>query len=87
MTTESWRSISGFEDLYEVALPDKVRSLDRIVPQNSRWGHTVNKTHRGRELTPYVCENGRQRVILHADGHRYCRYIDDLVREAFGGTQ
>jgi hypothetical protein len=79
-----WRDPPGFEGLYQVARPERVRSLDRHVPQGSRWGHPVMKLHHGRELTPYVCENGRLRVILHVGGDRHCRYVDDLVREAFG---
>lgn len=84
MEMTDWRDVVHFEDLYQVALPDRVRSLDRYIPQGSRWGHPVIKLHRGRELTPYVCQNGRQRVVLHANGRRHCRYIDDMVRQAFG---
>ena len=63
MEMTDWRDVVHFEDLYQVALPDRVRSLDRYIPQGSRWGHPVIKLHRGRELTPYVCQNGRQRVV------------------------
>lgn len=81
-----WRDVPDLdEDLYQVARDERVRSLDRIVWQQSRWGHPVANRHHGRELTPYICSNGRKRVVLHADGHRYCRYVDELVREAFGG--
>jgi hypothetical protein len=45
------------------------------------------KLHHGRELTPYRCPNGRLRVVLHDAGHRrHARYVDDLVREAFGAA-
>ena len=80
-----WRDHPDYEGLYQVARPERARSVDRYVVQGSRWGHPVRKLHRGRELKPYVCDNGRRRVILHADGQRHCRYVDDLVREAFGG--
>jgi hypothetical protein len=64
-----------------------VRSLDRTILQGSRWGHPVMKLHHGRELTPYRCPNGRLRVVLHDAGHRrHARYVDDLVREAFGAA-
>ena len=79
-----WRDPAGFEGRYQVARPERVRSVDRYVPQGSRWKHPVMKLHRGRELKPYICKNGRKRVILHVDGDRHCRYVDDLVREAFG---
>jgi hypothetical protein len=84
-SAQGWCDVPGFESLYQVALPDRVRSLDRTVLQGSRWGHTVDKMHKGRVLTPFVCENGRQRVVLHDAAHRrHARYVDDLVREVFG---
>jgi hypothetical protein len=84
MTTERWCDVPGFESLYEVARDGRVRSLDRNVPQASRWGHTVRKWHEGCVLTPYTCKNGRKRVILHDAAHRrHLRFIDELVREAF----
>lgn len=86
-TAHGWCDVLGFESLYQVAArPERVRSVDRYVAQGSRWGHPIMKLHRGRELKPYVCDNGRLRVILHADGDRHCRYVDDLVREAFGAA-
>jgi hypothetical protein len=70
-TAEIWRYVADFDEgLYQVAPPDRVRSLDRIVWQMSRWGHPVANRHHGRELTPYVCENGRKRVVLHDAAHR-----------------
>ena len=82
---EIWRPVPGFEGLYLLALDGRVRSLDREVPQRSRWGHTVTTTHRGRLLTPFVCQNGRKRVVLHDEAHRrHMRYVDRLVDDVFG---
>jgi len=51
----------------------------------SRWGHTVTTAHHVRLLAPYVCHNGRQRVVLHDEAHRrHMRYVDRLVDEVFG---
>jgi NUMOD4 motif len=84
LSLETWCDVPGFELLYEVARDGRVRSLDRLVPQASRWGHTVRNRHEGRVLTPYICKNGRKRVVLHDAAHqRHLRYVDDLVREAF----
>jgi hypothetical protein len=84
-TDACWTDVVGFEGLYAVARPDRVKALDRYVPQGSRWGHPVVKFHAGRELTPYTTENGRQRVVLHDAAHRrHAKYVDDLVRQAFG---
>ena len=80
-----WRDIPGFETLYQVARPDWVRSLDRAVPERSRWGHTVTTSHRGHVLKPYRCKNGRKRVVLHDHAHRrHLRYVDQLIAETFG---
>jgi hypothetical protein len=79
-----WRNIPGFEGLYQCRLDGLVRSLDRYVVQGSRHGHPVANRHHGRILTPYVTRSGRRQVILHADGRRFCRNVDDLVRQAFG---
>jgi NUMOD4 motif len=82
--TEIWRDVPNFEGLYAVARDGRVRSLDRTVPQRSRWGHEVAKEHRGCVLRPYVCQNGRHRVVLHdADHRRHMRYVDRLVDDVF----
>ena len=84
-TPERWLPIPCFEGLYDVALPGRVRSLDRTVSQMSRWGRPIAYRHHGRELTPYVCDNGRLRVVLHDASHqRHLRYVDDLVKAVFG---
>jgi len=84
-TAEIWRPVPGFDGLYLLALDGRVRSLDRAVPQMSRWGHTVTTAHHVRLLAPYVCHNGRQRVVLHDEAHRrHMRYVDRLVDEVFG---
>jgi hypothetical protein len=80
----AWCDIKGFEGLYQISRCAEVRSLDRYIVQGSRHGHPVANIHHGRVLKPYITKSGRRQVILHAGGRRYCRNIDDLVREAFG---
>ena len=88
--TGEWRDIPGFEDLYQLArdgVDSAVRSLNRRVPQQSRWGHTVRNVHRGRTLKPYRTKSGRLRVVLHDHNHRrHSRYVDALLAETFGGS-
>jgi NUMOD4 motif len=85
---ERWRDIAGFEGLYQVAAGGRARSLDRIVPQRSRWGHVVYNTHRGRELKPYRTKSGRLQVVLHDAAHRRdLRFVDDVVNQAFGDQE
>src|SRR5271168_3766773 len=85
--TGGYVDIPHFEGLYEINRSGSVRSVDRYIVQGSRHGHPVANLHHGRVLKPYITKSGRRQVILHADGHRYCRYIDDLVREVYGSTE
>jgi hypothetical protein len=82
--TGGYVDIPHFEGLYTINRSGSVRSVDRYVPQGSRWGHPVAKFHHGRELAAYVTKSGRRQVILHAEGRRYCPNIDDLVTQVFG---
>jgi hypothetical protein len=83
-TAEIWRDVPGFDGLYAIARDGRVRSLDRAVPQMSRWGHTVTTAHHGRELTPYVCQNGRLRLVLHDAAHRrHLRFVDRMLDDVF----
>jgi hypothetical protein len=85
--TGGYVDIPHFEGLYTINRSGSVRSVDRYIVQGSRHGHPVANLHHARVLKPYITKSGRRQVILHADGRRYCRYIDDLVREAFGGPE
>ena len=82
--TGGYVDIPHFERLYQINRSGSVKSVDRYIVQGSRHGHPVANLHHGRVLKPYITKSGRHQVILHADGHRYCRYIDDLVTQAFG---
>lgn len=80
-------AVLNFIGLYVVNRSGCVHSLDRYVPQMSRWGHPVMKLHRGRQLSPFTTKTGRQVVVLHDHQHRrHCRQVDHLVREAFGAA-
>lgn len=69
---ESWRSIAGFESLYEVSDLGRVRSL------RGRHG-------KGAVLRPKIPDDPRQypAVSLHKDGARCRRNVHALVAEAF----
>ncbi|WP_152531289.1 hypothetical protein [Mycobacterium sp. UM_CSW] len=95
MTDTEWLDHPDFVGLYQVRfngysagrLDGDVRSLDRQIPQKSRWGTTVPKTHYGRILQPYTTRSGRRRVVLHDRHHRRrLKYIDDLLAELFGAA-
>lgn len=75
MSTEDWRPVAGYEDLYQVSSKGQVRSLDRI---DSR-GHL----RKGRLLSP---RGERHRfVVLCRDAVERKFYIHRLVLTAFIG--
>ena len=50
---EIWKSIIGYEGLYEVSNVGRVRSIDRIVFQQGR-----NQKYRGKIKSPYLNNTG-----------------------------
>jgi len=94
---EEWRTVVGYEGLYEVSNTGKVRSLNRAieVTRNSRIGNAEAYvvTRAAKELKPYgVTKSNRVKFHLHkriahgggshAQSDEYL-YLDDMVRAAF----
>lgn len=77
---ERWRSISGFDGLYEVSDMGRVRSLDRKVKRGDQY-----LTVRGRVMTPSMAGKGYRKVTLCRDGKQTHRYMHALVLETFVG--
>ena len=57
---EEWKSISGYEGLYEVSSYGRVRSLDRYV----KYSNGQIRLHKGRILSPKHNGNGYFIVCL-----------------------
>lgn len=74
---EIWKSIKGFEGLYEISNIGNVRSVDRLV--NNKSGKSLKK---GRQLKPHI-SNGYYGVILSKDNKTVKKNIHRLVAEAF----
>ena len=49
--TEIWKPIPG-HDGYEVSDHGRVRSIDRVIDQSSRYGTTMQRRLKGKLLTP-----------------------------------
>lgn len=81
---ETWKPISGFEDLYEVSDLGRVRSLDRI--QSSYGGRTWLRKGRLMKLTT-VKDQGYIVVTLSLNGFRLRPYVHELVLTAFKGVR
>jgi hypothetical protein len=84
--TEEWRPVVGWEGLYEVSDFGRVRSLDRVTRQKSRWGGSYNTFRKGRILASFP--NGQYGYLcvgLHHCGRRLTQNIHSLVARAFLG--
>lgn len=75
---EIWKSISGYEGLYEVSNLGNVRSIDRVV--QSRWGDCKIK---GRTLKPGITKQGYFIVVLSKSGVMTALRKGRLVALAF----
>lgn len=85
--TEEWRSVVGFEGLYEVSDQGRVRSLDRRVPVK-RNGATHTKFYPARELSQIPHPNDPYlRVWLSSDGKVRPFTVHALVASAFYGPR
>lgn len=82
--TEIWKSVPGFEALYEVSDQGRVRSLDRAVwcegPEKGRY----LSRKKGRILSPGRMNGGHLSVAL-GKGHSRC--VHELVLLAFVGPR
>lgn len=87
MSAETWKSVVGFEGIYEVSDHGRVRSIDRIevydrVDQYSGRTISVRRRHIGRILRAAAIKSGHLYVMLGRGEHRL---IHTLVLEAFVG--
>jgi len=78
--TEVWKSIKGYEGLYQVSNMGRVKSLERTVTRKDGRKQTI----RGRILKPIVGQGGYLLVNLYdSSGKRKSFYTHRLVCEAF----
>ena len=77
---EEWRSIEGYEGLYQVSSLWRVRSCDRFV--NSNGG---TRLHKGKVLKPGMDRVGYLHVVLCKEGKPTAFSVHRLVYEAFHG--
>jgi hypothetical protein len=82
MSMEIWKSIIGYEGLYEVSNYGKVKSLDRIESIVDKRGRLFNRTRYGSYLKPYN-DKGYYKVQLSKNGFVKKHFIHRLVAEAY----
>lgn len=83
---ETWRSVPGYEGIYEVSDQGRVRSLDRTVRQSN--GNLLNL--KGRVLSPGAHRinrrpTGKKVVALCVNGKGRTEFVHRLVLMAFVG--
>lgn len=75
---EEWKSITGFEGLYEVSNYGRVKSLARIVTHRNR---TQPKSER--VLKNHINNNGYAAVVLCKNNKTYPKLVHRLVAQEF----
>lgn len=80
---EQWSDIEGYEGFYQISNIGNVRSLDRIVTQQNRWGQTLRYTKRGKRLSPGSSPNGYVIVGLSKNHVKKYHSVHRLVATAF----
>jgi len=75
---EKWKSIKGFEGIYEVSSLGRVRSLDRKIPYKDGF-----KQAKGKLMKLTKNRLGYMVVTLQKDRKRYFSIVHRLVAKAF----
>lgn len=75
---EIWKSIEGFEGLYEVSNMGRVKALDRYVMNNGGLQHKAERI-----LRQNIQKSGYCMVILCKDGKTYPKKVHRLVAMVF----
>lgn len=83
MTEELWKDIDGYEGLYQVSTLGRVRSLDVVKEQGSKYGKRFKFFHKGRILKPWNGPSGYLTVSLHKDGVVDDYFVHRLIAIAF----
>ena len=76
--SEVWKSINGFEGLYEASSKGRIRSLDRKVKNGN--GERIT---RGVIIKGYVGKDNYKRVSLSKNGKKYPKTVHRLIAETF----
>ena len=80
---EQWKSVIGYEDLYEVSNLGNVRSKDRIVYQLHKDGGQARHIYKGKMLKPQLQRNGYLAIDLHKAGSFIRFFVHRLVASSF----
>ena len=84
MSQEVWKDVPGYEGSYQVSSLGAVRSLDRVIEQECRWGSTIRRRHKGRILSQTPDQHGYNMIAL---GRANCKCVHRIVALAFIGPR
>ena len=73
---EIWKDIEGYEGKYQVSNLGRVRSLDRIITCQNRWGCLTERKFKGVKMSPGVDTKGYEIVVLCSCNPLWQEYID-----------
>lgn len=80
---ELWKSISGYDNVYEVSNYGRVRSLDRITNYKA-YGKTINRKRKGKIITPQRDGRNAYLQVKLVNGEKKTQaLVHRLVAEAF----
>ncbi len=82
---EIWKDILGYEGLYQVSNYGNVRSVDRYVEANSRWGVLRKMLFKGKEIKQFLGNSGYLKASLSKNGKVSSKDTHRMVYEAFNG--
>src|SRR5699024_11991587 len=80
---EVWKDIQGYEGRYKVSNLGNVKSIKRTVKHAGSNTRTFPETL----LKPNKVAFDYLQVTLYKEGKRKCRYVHNLVMEAFVGEK
>lgn len=83
---ERWKSIAGFEGLYEVSDQGRVRSLARVIHLYGRFGR-MSRSLPQKMLKPQKHDGGYAKFTFWKNGVDYQRFLHTLVLTAFKGAR
>lgn len=80
-----WKSVKGYEELYEVSDKGYIRSLPKIC-KKMEGKELKDYLYSGKILKPYVDRKGYLKVKLYKDGAGKVKFVHRVVLESFVGN-
>ena len=85
MQTEIWKSISGYNDYYEVSNLGRIRSVTRKIERTNPLIATKKTlyTYKGKLIPFWITPKGYCRCTLNIDGIKKNHLVHQLVAKSF----